>query len=115
MAAVDSVSKMFIQFCEEDGFDWEEAGLHAVLAFIALVFETTAVFRTLLRNYISSINGAYALHGHKAPARPYGSDRLYKDASMALVGFTKDPLLQGGSEPGGAEAMNSRYYYREIL
>jgi hypothetical protein len=32
LSALDSSTRRFMEFCEADGFEWEEAGLHAMLA-----------------------------------------------------------------------------------
>lgn len=79
--------------------------MHAVLAYIAYMFDNSRVTGPLLRNCVRSISGAYALNGYAAPAKPQGSELLYKDNSIALIGFTKDKFEQGGPEPGGGKAI----------
>jgi hypothetical protein len=84
-----------MEFCEADGFEWEEAALHAMLSWLSYLFDSTGITGETAEQYESSMNAAYAAMGLQPPAKPAGSWRLYHDVSMALAGFSK-ALLEGG-------------------
>jgi hypothetical protein len=37
-SALDSSTRRFMEFCEADGFEWKEADLHAMLAWLSYMF-----------------------------------------------------------------------------
>jgi hypothetical protein len=99
LSALDNSTRRFIEFCEADGFKWEEAGLHAMLAWLSYTFHSTSITGETAEQYVSSVNAAYATMGLQPPAKPAGSWRLYHDVRMALAGFTKARLEGGGRDP----------------
>jgi hypothetical protein len=99
LSSLDSNTRRFTVFCEADGFEWEEAGLHAMLAWLSYLFHTTSITGETAKQYVSSVNAAYATMGLQPPAKPAGSWRLYHDVKMALAGFTKVRLAVWARDP----------------
>jgi hypothetical protein len=88
-----------MEFCEADGFEWEEAGLHAILAWLSYMFHATSITGETAEQLVSSLNAGYATVGLQPPAKPAESWRLHHDVTMALAGFIKALLEGGGRDP----------------
>jgi hypothetical protein len=88
-----------MEFCEADGIEWEEAGLHAMLAWLFYRFHSTRITGETAEQHVSSVNAAYATMGLQPPAKPAGSWRLYHDDRIALADFTKARQEGGGRDP----------------
>jgi hypothetical protein len=95
----NNLQRRFVSFCELDGYDCESAGKHAMVAWIAFLFETTKSSGDSMRQYVSSINMAYETSGPAPPGRPAGTKCLYHEVSHAIHGFTNARLRAGGAEP----------------
>jgi hypothetical protein len=92
----NNLQRRFVSFCELDGYDWESAGKHAMVAWMAFLFETTKISGDSMRQYVSSINMAYETSGLAPPGGPAGTKRLYHEVSRAIHGFTNARLRAGG-------------------
>jgi hypothetical protein len=99
LSALDSSTRRFTEFCEADGFEWEEAGLHAMLAGLSYLFHSTGITGETAEQYVSRVNAAYATMGLQPPAKPAGPWRLCHDVRMTLAGFTKARLEGGRRDP----------------
>jgi hypothetical protein len=43
LSALDSSTRRFMEFGEADGFEWEEAALHAMLSWLSYLFHSTGI------------------------------------------------------------------------
>jgi hypothetical protein len=60
LSALDSSTRRFMEICEADGFEWDEAGLRAMLAWLSYMFHSTSITGETAEQYVSSVNAAYA-------------------------------------------------------
>jgi hypothetical protein len=96
LKAHDSSTRRFVEFCEADGFEWDEAGLRAMLAWLSLDVSLNQHYWKDRGTIREQCERGLCYHG-APPAKPAGSWRLYHDVRMALAGFTK-ARLEGGDE-----------------
>jgi hypothetical protein len=95
--AFGSQQQRFIEFCELDGYDWSEAGKHAMVAWIAYMFDSTSISGDSMEQYVSTVNRAFETSGLAPPGRPQNYNRLYAEVKRAIDGFNRARLNAGRS------------------
>jgi hypothetical protein len=97
--AFDRQQRRFIEFCELDGYDWYEAGKHAIVAWITYMFEPTRVSGDSMEQCVSTVYRAFETSGLAPPGMPQNCNRLYVEVKWAIEGFKRARLNAGGKEP----------------
>ena len=99
LQAQSGILVRFTAFCEADGVQWDEAGLHAMVPFLAELYATTQITGETATQYVSAINTAYETLGLAPPGRAPNATRLYFDVKRSLEGFTRKRVRTGGPLP----------------
>jgi hypothetical protein len=88
-----------IEFCELCGYDWCEAGKHAMVAWIAYMLESTSISGDSIEQYVSTVNSAFETSGLAPPGRPQNCNRLYIEVKRAVDDFKRARLNAAGKKP----------------
>jgi hypothetical protein len=94
--AFGSQQRRFIEFCELDRYNWSEAGKHAMVAWIAYMFELTSISGDSMEQYVSAVNRAFETSGLTPPGRPQNCNRLFVEVKRAIDGFKRARMNAGG-------------------
>jgi hypothetical protein len=73
-------------------------GKHAMVAWIAYLFESSSISGDSMEQYVSVVNRAYETSGLSPPGKAPNSTRLYIEVRQALDGFKRARLKAGGAE-----------------
>jgi hypothetical protein len=84
--AFSGQQRNFIEFSELDGYEWETAGKHALVAWIAYRFESSNIAGDSMEQYVSVVNRAYETSGLSPPGKaPNSTGYILRCARLSML------------------------------